>query len=80
MLYGHGKRGTEGPTFVCNDNTSYWDYFAGQIQWRERLAESPRAMDQYRVGRSAATGGRPCHLRNADALALMHKHDRERGS
>lgn len=42
MLYGHGKRGTEGPIFVFNDNTPYWDYFAGQIQWLERLAESPR--------------------------------------
>lgn len=42
MLYGHGKRGTEGPIFVFNDSTPYWDYFAGQIQWLERLAESPR--------------------------------------
>jgi hypothetical protein len=42
MLYGHGKRGTEGPIFVFNDNTPYWDYFAEQIQWLERLAESPR--------------------------------------
>lgn len=42
MLYGHGKRGTEGPILVFNDNTPYWDYFAGQIQWLERLAENPR--------------------------------------
>jgi hypothetical protein len=42
MLYGHGKRGTEGPILVFDDNTPYWDYFAGQIQWLERLAESPR--------------------------------------
>ncbi len=42
MLYGHGKRGTEGPIFVFNDGTPYWDYFAGQIQWLERLAEGPR--------------------------------------
>ncbi|MGH3874740.1 MAG: hypothetical protein ACRDSR_25095 [Pseudonocardiaceae bacterium] len=42
MLYGHGKRGTEGPVFVFDDNTPYWDYFAGQIQWLQRLAESPR--------------------------------------
>ncbi len=42
MLYGHGKRGTEGPIFVFADNTAYWDYFAGQIQWLERLATSPR--------------------------------------
>ncbi|MGH3810169.1 MAG: hypothetical protein ACRDRU_26820, partial [Pseudonocardiaceae bacterium] len=42
MLYGHGRRGTEGPIFVFGDNTPYWDYFAGQIQWLKRLAESPR--------------------------------------
>jgi hypothetical protein len=42
MLYGHGKRGTDGPIFVFNDSTPYWDYFAGQIQWLQRLAESPR--------------------------------------
>lgn len=42
MLYGHGKRGTEGPIFVFNDNTPFWDYFAGQIQWLERLAKDPR--------------------------------------
>jgi hypothetical protein len=42
MLYGHGKRGTEGPILVFDDNTPYWDYFAGQIQWLKRLAESPR--------------------------------------
>ncbi|HEX6402612.1 MAG TPA: hypothetical protein VF003_05545 [Pseudonocardiaceae bacterium] len=42
MLYGHGKRGTDGPIFVFNDSTPYWDYFTGQIQWLERLADSPR--------------------------------------
>jgi hypothetical protein len=42
MLYGHGRRGTEGPIFVFGDNTPYWDYFAGQIQWLQRLAEDPR--------------------------------------
>lgn len=42
MLYGHGKRGTEGPIFVFDDNTPYWDYFAGQMQWLERLAKDPR--------------------------------------
>ncbi len=42
ILYGHGKRGTEGPIFVFDDNTPYWDYFAGQIHWLERLAKSPR--------------------------------------
>jgi hypothetical protein len=42
MLYGHGKRGTESPIFVFSDNTPYWDYFASQIRWLERLAECPR--------------------------------------
>lgn len=42
MLYGHGKRGTDGPIFVFNHGTPYWDYFAGQIQWLRRLADSPR--------------------------------------
>jgi hypothetical protein len=37
MLYGHGKRGTEGPILVFDDNTPYWDYFAEQIKWLERL-------------------------------------------
>ncbi len=42
MLYGHGKRGTEGPILVFDDNTPYWDYFAEQIKWLERLARCPR--------------------------------------
>jgi hypothetical protein len=42
MLYGHGKRGTEGPTFVFNSGTPYWDYFDSQIQWLRRLATDPR--------------------------------------
>lgn len=42
MLYGHGKRGTEGPIFIFDEDTPYWDYFAGQMQWLERLAKDPR--------------------------------------
>jgi hypothetical protein len=42
MLYGHGKRGTEGPIFVFNEGTPYWDYFASQIDWLRRLATDPR--------------------------------------
>ena len=42
MLYGHGKRGTEGPLFVLNEGTPYWDYFASQMQWLKRLADDPR--------------------------------------
>ncbi len=42
MLYGHGKRGTEGPIFVFNEGTPYWDYFASQLEWMKRLADDPR--------------------------------------
>jgi len=42
MLYGHGKRGTEGPMLVFNEGTPFWDYFSGQLQWLERLATDPR--------------------------------------
>jgi hypothetical protein len=42
MLYGHGKRGTEGPTLVFEEGTPYWDYFNSQIEWLARLAaDSP---------------------------------------
>jgi transcriptional regulator with XRE-family HTH domain len=41
-LYGHGRRGTEGPTFVFDEGTPYWDYFDGQIAWLARLAADPR--------------------------------------
>lgn len=41
-LYGHGKRGTEGPTFVFEEGSPYWDYFDGQIAWLARLASEPR--------------------------------------
>ncbi len=42
MLYGHGKRGTEGPIFVFNEGTPYWDYFSSQLDWLKRLADDPR--------------------------------------
>ncbi len=42
MLYGHGKRGTEGPMFVFDHGTPYWRYFDDQIQWLKRLAQDPR--------------------------------------
>jgi hypothetical protein len=38
MLYGHGKRGTEGPIMIFSPGTPYHDYFAGQIRWLEGLA------------------------------------------
>jgi hypothetical protein len=42
MLYGHGKRGTEGPMFVFNKDTPYWTYFTDQLDWLKRLATNPR--------------------------------------
>jgi len=42
MLYGHGKRGTEGPILVFDEGTPYWTYFTDQLQWLERLAANPR--------------------------------------
>jgi hypothetical protein len=42
MLYGHGKRGTEGPILVFDEGTPYWTYFTDQIKWLERLATNPR--------------------------------------
>jgi hypothetical protein len=42
MLYGHGKRGTEGPMLVFDEGTPYWTYFTDQLQWLERLAVNPR--------------------------------------
>lgn len=42
MLYGHGKRGTESPIMVFEDDTPYWKYFVDQIEWLERLANNPR--------------------------------------
>jgi hypothetical protein len=42
MLYGHGKRGTEGPILVFDEGAPYWDYFASQIEWLKRLSSEPR--------------------------------------
>jgi hypothetical protein len=42
MLYGHGKRGTEGPILVFDEGTPYWEYFVGQLRWLGRLASDPR--------------------------------------
>jgi transcriptional regulator with XRE-family HTH domain len=42
MFYGHGKRGTEGPILVFTEGTAYWDYFASQMEWLDRLATDPR--------------------------------------
>lgn len=42
MLYGHGKRGTEGPILVFNEGTPFHDYFADQLHWLASLARDPR--------------------------------------
>ena len=38
----HAKRGTEGPILVFDEGTPYWDYFASQLEWMQRLADAPR--------------------------------------
>jgi transcriptional regulator with XRE-family HTH domain len=39
MLYGHGKRGTQGPILTFSGGTSAHTYFIDQIRWLEHLAE-----------------------------------------
>lgn len=38
MLYGHGRRGTEGPIMTFRAGTPFYEYFARQIRWLEGLA------------------------------------------
>ncbi|WP_371496227.1 helix-turn-helix domain-containing protein [Kitasatospora sp. NBC_00374] len=44
MLYGHGKRGTDGPILTFekgpDGGTPYWEYFAGQLEWVQRLGDA----------------------------------------
>ncbi|MBB4950195.1 hypothetical protein F4556_005730 [Kitasatospora gansuensis] len=40
MLYGHGKRGTDGPILTWTSGTEYHEYFAGQLDWVARLGEA----------------------------------------
>jgi transcriptional regulator with XRE-family HTH domain len=42
MMYGHGKRGTDGPILVFSEGTPYWDYYNDQLDWLARLATDPR--------------------------------------
>jgi transcriptional regulator with XRE-family HTH domain len=42
MLYGHGRRGTDGPILVFEQDSPYRDFFDGQIRWLDRLATDPR--------------------------------------
>ncbi|WP_157882540.1 helix-turn-helix domain-containing protein [Streptomyces silvensis] len=38
MLYGHGKRGTDGPIFSFTSDTEYHQYFDDQLRWLDRMA------------------------------------------
>ena len=38
MLYGHGKRGTEGPIILFNRDESVGGFLSDQMRWLERLA------------------------------------------
>jgi hypothetical protein len=41
MLYGHGKRGTQGPIITYAASTSAHTYFVDQIRWLEPLTTEP---------------------------------------
>lgn len=49
MLYGHGKRGTDGPILTFDRGTEYWDYFAGQLEWMQRLADADPVPEPWRA-------------------------------
>ena len=40
MLYGHNKRGTDGPIMVFRNGTPYFEYFLSQIRWLESIAST----------------------------------------
>jgi hypothetical protein len=40
MLYGHNKRGTDGPILVFRDGSPYFEYFFSQIRWLESIAQN----------------------------------------
>lgn len=52
MLYGHGKRGTDGPILTFDKGpdggTDYWEYFAGQLDWMQRLADADPIPEPWR--------------------------------
>ncbi|MCG6493333.1 hypothetical protein [Kitasatospora sp. A2-31] len=52
MLYGHGKRGTDGPILVFDKGTEagtpYWQYFADQLAWMLRLASADEIPEPWR--------------------------------
>jgi hypothetical protein len=39
MLYGHNKRGTDGPIFLFRDGNPYFEYFVSQIRLMESVAQ-----------------------------------------
>ncbi|MFB8241981.1 helix-turn-helix domain-containing protein [Kitasatospora purpeofusca] len=52
MLYGHGKRGTDGPIMTFDkgdgDGTPYWQYFDSQLAWAQRLADAEETPEPWR--------------------------------
>ncbi|MER8188043.1 hypothetical protein [Kitasatospora sp. NPDC094015] len=52
MLYGHGKRGTDGPILTfdkgLDGGTPYWDYFAGQLDWMQHLSGADEIPEPWR--------------------------------
>lgn len=54
MLYGHGKRGTDGPILVFDRGsaetgpTPYWQYFEDQLAWIQRLADADEVPEPWR--------------------------------
>ncbi|GAB2695739.1 hypothetical protein GCM10010442_11690 [Kitasatospora kifunensis] len=52
MLYGHGKRGTDGPILTfdkgVDGGTPYWSYFVGQLEWMQRLADADETPEPWR--------------------------------
>jgi hypothetical protein len=61
MLYGHGKRGTDGPIMVFGQDTPHARYFESQMRWIERLAEEPwepwvsKGLEVYRAADTLST-------------------------
>ncbi|WP_377273269.1 multiprotein-bridging factor 1 family protein [Peterkaempfera sp. SMS 1(5)a] len=48
MLYGHSKRGTDGPILTFDHGTEYHRYFAGQLEWVQRLADADPVPEPWR--------------------------------
>lgn len=48
MLYGHGKRGTDGPIMTFDSGSEYYAYFAEQLDWVQRLADADETPEPWR--------------------------------